>query len=148
MGNGDLSGDNDGGVVTEIDGEVLKKNTGKIILAISPDEYQWDYGSVMSLLRGEHSQCYKDVSFWISENFTENSLCEVVREVAGDLAEEVQLLDSFKNKERPVTVARLLIGHCNRVVKEQVEGGLEMRVPAASVAYFGSSKYVNYELHI
>ena len=37
----------------------------------------------------QYPPCYKDVSFWISESFTENNLCEVVREVAGDLAEEV-----------------------------------------------------------
>ncbi|RZS27240.1 hypothetical protein BHM03_00060679 [Ensete ventricosum] len=33
--------------------------------------------------------CYKDISFWISDSFTENNLCEVVRGVAGDLVEEV-----------------------------------------------------------
>lgn len=35
--------------------------------------------------------CYKDMSFWISDAFTENNLCEVVRGIAGDLAEEVYL---------------------------------------------------------
>lgn len=33
--------------------------------------------------------CYKDMSFWISDSFTENNLCEVVRGIAGDLVEEV-----------------------------------------------------------
>ena len=33
--------------------------------------------------------CSKDTSFWINESFTENNLCEVVRGIAGDLAEEV-----------------------------------------------------------
>lgn len=33
--------------------------------------------------------CYKDISFWISDSFTENNLCEVVRGIAGDLVEEV-----------------------------------------------------------
>ncbi|KAL6000447.1 hypothetical protein ACLOJK_024143 [Asimina triloba] len=32
--------------------------------------------------------CYKDMSFWINDAFTENNLCEVVRGVAGDLVEE------------------------------------------------------------
>ena len=27
--------------------------------------------------------CYKDVSFWTSDDFTENNLCEVVRGIAG-----------------------------------------------------------------
>ncbi|XLT13303.1 hypothetical protein HN51_058993, partial [Arachis hypogaea] len=32
--------------------------------------------------------CYKDISFWIKESFTENILCELVRGIAGDLVEE------------------------------------------------------------
>ncbi|THF99486.1 hypothetical protein TEA_016358 [Camellia sinensis var. sinensis] len=34
--------------------------------------------------------CYKDMSFWINDYFTENNLCEIVRGVAGDLVEEVR----------------------------------------------------------
>ena len=37
----------------------------------------------------QYPPCYKDISFWINESFTENNLCEVVRGIAGDLAEEV-----------------------------------------------------------
>ena len=39
--------------------------------------------------------CYKDVAFWVSDSFTENNLCEVVRGIAGDLVEEVKLIDDF-----------------------------------------------------
>lgn len=37
----------------------------------------------------QYPPCYKDISFWINESFTENNFCEVVRAVAGDLVEEV-----------------------------------------------------------
>nr|GME15637.1 phenylalanine--tRNA ligase, chloroplastic/mitochondrial [Ipomoea batatas] len=37
----------------------------------------------------KYPPCYKDMSFWISDSFTENNLCEVVRGIAGDLVEEV-----------------------------------------------------------
>jgi hypothetical protein len=47
------------------------------------------------------------VAFWVSEQFTENNLCEVVRGIAGDLAEEVKLIDEFKN---PKTVSQA--GRC------------------------------------
>ena len=54
----------------------------------------------------KHPPCYKDVSFWTgklasdTENFTsqgfhENDFMEVVRDVAGDLAEEARLVDDF-----------------------------------------------------
>ena len=40
----------------------------------------------------------QDVSFWLPEQgFTENNLCEVVRDIAGDLAESVVLVDQFVN---------------------------------------------------
>ncbi|XP_034679075.1 phenylalanine--tRNA ligase, chloroplastic/mitochondrial-like isoform X2 [Vitis riparia] len=47
----------------------------------------------------KYPPCYKDMSFWINESFTENNLCEVVRGVAGDLVQEVQLIDNFTRKE-------------------------------------------------
>lgn len=47
----------------------------------------------------KYPPCFKDVSFWISDSFTENNLCEIVRGVAGDLVEEVRLIDNFTNKK-------------------------------------------------
>ncbi|KAJ1308740.1 hypothetical protein OPQ81_004431 [Rhizoctonia solani] len=39
--------------------------------------------------------CYKDLSFWKPDNFHENDLCDVIREVASDLVEDILLTDSF-----------------------------------------------------
>ena len=39
--------------------------------------------------------CYKDISLWINDSFTENNLCEIVRGIAGDLAEEVIFQDAL-----------------------------------------------------
>ncbi|KAI3891819.1 hypothetical protein MKX03_008445 [Papaver bracteatum] len=61
--------------------------------------------------------CYKDMSFWISDSFTENNLCEIVRAVAGDLAEEVQLMDNFTNKKG-------MTSHCYRIAYRSVERSL------------------------
>jgi phenylalanyl-tRNA synthetase alpha chain len=44
----------------------------------------------------KYPPCLKDVTFWQSPTFTENSFCALVREIAGDLAEQVQLLDRFQ----------------------------------------------------
>ncbi|CAM9471763.1 unnamed protein product [Discosporangium mesarthrocarpum] len=44
----------------------------------------------------KYPPCYKDVSFWLpSENFHNNDMFEVVRDIAGDLVEEIQLVDEF-----------------------------------------------------
>jgi phenylalanyl-tRNA synthetase alpha chain len=45
----------------------------------------------------KYPPCLKDISFWTSENFHANDLNEVVRNVAGDLVERVELIDSFSH---------------------------------------------------
>jgi len=47
----------------------------------------------------KYPPCYKDVSFWLPDGskFTENNLCEIVRSTAGNLVEEVKLIDEFHN---------------------------------------------------
>uniref|UniRef100_A0A1D1Y9F2 phenylalanine--tRNA ligase n=1 Tax=Anthurium amnicola TaxID=1678845 RepID=A0A1D1Y9F2_9ARAE len=61
--------------------------------------------------------CYKDISFWISDSFTENNLCEIVRGIAGDLVEEVQLIDNFTNKKG-------MTSHCYRIAYRSMERSL------------------------
>ncbi|KAJ3215229.1 hypothetical protein HDU67_000716 [Dinochytrium kinnereticum] len=43
----------------------------------------------------KYPACYKDVSFWTPKGFHDNDLFEVVRDVAGDSAEDVTLIDTF-----------------------------------------------------
>lgn len=56
----------------------------------------------------KHPECYKDVSFWLrstsaaggndranTHDFHENDLMEVIRSVAGDVVEDVKLVDEF-----------------------------------------------------
>jgi len=62
--------------------------------------------------------CYKDVAFWISEQFTENNLCEVVRGEGGDLVEEVKLIDEFTNGKTGKT------SNCFRITYRSMERSL------------------------
>lgn len=41
--------------------------------------------------------CYKDISFWIPPTFHENEFFELVRQVGGNLVEDVKLIDKFVN---------------------------------------------------
>ncbi|MED6171842.1 hypothetical protein PIB30_044563 [Stylosanthes scabra] len=65
----------------------------------------------------KYPPCYKDISFWINESFTENNLCELVRGIAGDLVEEVQLIDDFTNKKG-------MTSHCYRIAYRSMERSL------------------------
>ncbi|KAI3438380.1 hypothetical protein D9Q98_000812 [Chlorella vulgaris] len=66
----------------------------------------------------KYPPCYKDVAFWISDAFTENNLCEVVRDIAGDLAEEVKLIDDFTHPKTGRT------SHCYRIAYRSMERSL------------------------
>jgi phenylalanyl-tRNA synthetase alpha chain len=69
----------------------------------------------------KYPPCLKDVSFWLpeeAEKFTENNLCEVVRDAAGALVEEVKLIDEFENKKTGRT------SNCFRIVYRSMERSL------------------------
>ncbi|KAL8120953.1 phenylalanine--tRNA ligase, chloroplastic/mitochondrial-like isoform X2 [Apium graveolens] len=65
----------------------------------------------------KYPPCFKDMSFWLSDSFTENNLCEIVRGVAGDLVEEVRLIDNFTNKKG-------MTSHCYRIAYRSMERSL------------------------
>ncbi|KAH7889696.1 hypothetical protein F5I97DRAFT_1801111 [Phlebopus sp. FC_14] len=45
----------------------------------------------------KYPACFKDVSFWLPENMSlhDNDFCDVVRDVAGDIVEDVKMTDNF-----------------------------------------------------
>ena len=82
----------------------------------------------------KHPACYKDVSFWLSSStaspgsaaggvlpFHENDLMEVVRNVGGDLVEDVRLQDEFTH---PKTGKRSM---CYRINYRSLERNLTNR---------------------
>ena len=40
-------------------------------------------------------ECWKDITFWIPEKFGDNDFYEIVRNICGDLVENVKLKDTF-----------------------------------------------------
>ncbi|KAF9112997.1 hypothetical protein BGX27_002393 [Mortierella sp. AM989] len=51
----------------------------------------------------KYPPCTKDIAFWTNEKFHENNFCEVVRDLAGDIVEDVTLIDEFTH---PKTMKR------------------------------------------
>lgn len=44
--------------------------------------------------------CYKDITFWLPNEFIENDFHEIVRSVGGDLVEKVEMIDKFHHPQR------------------------------------------------
>ena len=41
--------------------------------------------------------CYKDLAFWLPQDYVENDFFQTVRRIAGDLAESVECVDEFEH---------------------------------------------------
>ncbi|GKY97443.1 hypothetical protein MPSEU_000702800 [Mayamaea pseudoterrestris] len=61
---------------------------------------------------------FKDVSFWLNDSFHVNELNEIVRDVTGDLVEQLQLIDHFTH---PKTQR---VSHCYRIVYRSMNRSL------------------------
>jgi len=55
-------------------------------------------------------QCTNDISFWLQDSISPNDFYDLVREVGGDIVEQVKLVDEFKHPKSG------LISHCYRIV--------------------------------
>ncbi|KAJ1867892.1 phenylalanyl-tRNA synthetase alpha subunit, mitochondrial [Coemansia sp. RSA 989] len=91
----------------------------------------------ISLFRpfSKHPPCPKDVSFWLPETqFHENDLMDLVRNAAGDLVEDVRLVDSFIHPKTGRSSRCYRINYCSmdrnvthaeiNQIQEQVRGQL------------------------
>jgi phenylalanyl-tRNA synthetase alpha chain len=52
---------------------------------------------------------FKDISFWLPESYSFNDFCEVVREAAGDIVEDIHETDNFTHPKTNKT------SHCYRI---------------------------------
>ena len=46
---------------------------------------------------------YKDIAFWIPENYVENDFFELARGIAGDIVEKMEMIDEFTNPKKGKT---------------------------------------------
>ena len=63
----------------------------------------------------KYPPCYKDVAFWLPGEFNENDFHEVVRSLAEDLVEKVELIDKFCH---PKTER---VSHCYRITYRSMD---------------------------
>eukprot|EP00455_Lapot_gusevi_P013818 TRINITY_DN1681_c0_g1_i13.p1 TRINITY_DN1681_c0_g1~~TRINITY_DN1681_c0_g1_i13.p1 ORF type:complete len:134 (+),score=23.35 TRINITY_DN1681_c0_g1_i13:43-444(+) len=66
----------------------------------------------------KYPPCYKDISFWLPPNFHENDLCSEIRNVAGDLVEQVKFVSEFTH---PKTQR---VSRCYRILYRSMDRSL------------------------
>jgi len=62
----------------------------------------------------KYPACYKDISFWLQDDYSPNDFYEVVRSICGDLVEEVKLIDKFESSDDRVS-------HCYRILYRSMD---------------------------
>jgi phenylalanyl-tRNA synthetase alpha chain len=66
----------------------------------------------------KYPPCYKDISFWITDDFHINDFNELVRGIAGDLVEQMELIDNFTHPKSNRT------SHCYRIFYRSMDRSL------------------------
>lgn len=92
----------------------------------------------------QYPQCSNDLSFWLPEElsfdtFALNDLYDTVRNVAGDVVEQVVVLDKFthpKTKRNSLTV-RIVYRHMERTLTQEEVNGLHFAITNELVSKYG-----------
>ncbi len=72
---------------------------------------QFNSGEIVEFKEySKYPSCFKDVAFWINDNYNYNNFCEIVRENGGDIIEEINKIDEFTNSKTNKT------SHCYRII--------------------------------
>ncbi|PVV02479.1 hypothetical protein BB560_003067 [Smittium megazygosporum] len=90
------------------------------------------------------SPCYKDISFWLPPesnefSFHENDLSDLIREIAGNLVQDVKLVDSFTHPKTNLKSLCYRINYCSmdRNVTNEEINSLQNQLREKVVEKFG-----------
>jgi len=87
----------------------------------------------------KYPACYKDITFWLPDGFNENDFYQMVRNVAGDLAETAECIDTFTHPKhgRTSKCFRVNYRHMDRSLTNAEVDELQMRLRDSVVNELG-----------
>ncbi|KAF0852395.1 mitochondrial phenylalanyl-tRNA synthetase (PheRS) [Andalucia godoyi] len=91
----------------------------------------------------KYPACYKDISFWLPQDvqkvWSDNDFFEVVRSIAGDLAESVVCIDQFTHPMTGQLSKCFRINYCavDKTLTNQETGELQEKLRSTVVSRFG-----------
>ena len=86
----------------------------------------------------------RDISFIVPKGFIPNNYFDLVRDIAGDLVEEVALLDTYENEEKLGTgkisyAYRVTYRSFDRTLTNEEVNDLHKKIEEATVKNFGAN---------
>ena len=86
-----------------------------------------------------YPQCVNDMAFWIPEDFNANDFYDLVRNIGGDLVEQVKQVDVFMHPktQRTSHCYRIVYRHVNRTLTQRQVNKIHKQVEEAAAQQLG-----------
>ena len=78
----------------------------------------------------KYPACYKDISFYVNDQFVENNFMEIIGNIGGDIIEDVSMIDEYYNKKLNKTSKcyRINYRHTDRTLTNEEVNDLQAQI--------------------
>lgn len=87
----------------------------------------------------QYPQCINDISFWLPEGYEENDFYALVRDIGGNIIEQVYIIDDYfhpKKKQRSHCY-RIVYRHLEKTLSQKEVNDIHLQIEAAVVKQLG-----------
>lgn len=87
----------------------------------------------------QYPQCINDISFWLPEDYEENNFYALVRDIGGNIIEQVYIIDDYfhPKKKRRSHCYRIVYRHLEKTLSQKEVNDIHLQIEAAVVKQLG-----------